>query len=101
MLGRTVKFGVSRQDSGLLDELCAMASCCWCCCCIILIGSLSLAVLVGGVILWLFTMGVQSNLLSITLTAGTLMILSLGFMVSTRIVVLLCGLLSLLFTLYF
>ena len=67
----------------------------------IVIGFLSLAILVGGVILWLFAMGVQSNLFSITLTAGTLMILSLGFMVSTRIVVLLGGLLSLLFTLYF
>ena len=67
----------------------------------IVIGFLSLAILVGGVILWLFAMGVQSNLFSITLTAGTLMILSLGFMVSTRIVVLLGGLLSLLLTLYF
>ena len=67
----------------------------------IVIGFLSLAILVGGVILWLFAMGVQSNLFSITLTAGTLMILSLGFMVSTRIVVLFSGLLSLLFTLYF
>ena len=67
----------------------------------IVIGFLSLAILVGGVILWLFAMGVQSNLFSITLTAGTLMILSVGFMVSTRIVVLLSGLLSLLFTLYF
>ena len=67
----------------------------------IVIGFLSLAILVGGVILWLFAMGVQSNLFSITLTAGTLMILSLGLMVSTRIVVLLGGLLSLLFTFYF
>ena len=67
----------------------------------IVIGFLSLAILVGGVILWLFAMGVQSNLFSITLTAGTLMILSVGFMVSTRIVVLLGGILSLLFTLYF
>ena len=67
----------------------------------IVIGFLSLAILVGGVILWLFAMGVQSNLFSITLTAETLMILSVGFMVSTRIVVLLGGLLSLLFTLYF
>ena len=67
----------------------------------IVIGFLSLAILVGGVIFWLFAMGVHSNLFSITLTAGTLMILSVGFMVSTRIVVLLGGILSLLFTLYF
>ena len=66
----------------------------------IVIGFLSLAILVGGVIFWLFAMGLQSNLLSITLTAGALMILSVGFMVSTRIVVLLGGILSLLFTFY-
>ena len=46
-------------------------------------------------------MGVHSNVFSITLTAGALIILSVGFMVSTRIVVLLGGILSLLFTLYF
>ena len=67
----------------------------------VVIGLLSLAILAGGVIYWLFAMGVHSNLISITLTAGTLMILSVGFMVSTRIVVLLGGILSLLFTLYF
>ena len=64
----------------------------------VVIGFLSLAILVGGVIFWLFAMGVHSNVFSITLTAGAL---SVGFMVSTRIVVLLGGILSLLFTLYF
>ena len=78
-----------------------MANCCCCCCCIILIVILSLATLVGCVILWLFTMRVELNLLSVTLASGILMILSLGLMVSTRIVVLLCGLLSFLFTLHF
>ena len=67
----------------------------------IVIGFLSLAILVGGVIFWLFGMEVHSNVFSITLTAGALIILSVGFMVSTRIVVLLGGILSLLFTLYF
>ena len=67
----------------------------------IAIGFLSLAILVGGVIFWLFAMGMHSNLLNISLTAGAMMIISVGFMVSTRIVVFLGGILSLLFTLYF
>ena len=64
----------------------------------VVIGFLSLAILVGGVIYWLFAMGLHSNLLNISLTAGAVMIISVGFMVSTRIVVFLGGILSLLFT---
>ena len=71
-----------------------MANCCCCCCCVLLIVLLSLAILVSCLTLWLFTMRVELNLLSVTLTSGFLMVLSLGLMVSTRFVVLLCGLLS-------
>ena len=67
----------------------------------VVIGFLSLAILVGGVIFWLFAMGVHSNLLNISLTAGAMMIISVGFMISTRIVVLLGGIISLLFILHF
>ena len=67
----------------------------------IVIGFLSLAILVGGVIYWLFAMGLHSNLLNISLTAGALMVISVGFMVSTRIVGLLGGIISLLSSLHF
>ena len=51
------------------------SGCCCCCCCLVTVGSLSLATLVGVVIYWLFTMGLYSNLVNISFTAGAAMIL--------------------------
>ena len=78
-----------------------MASYCCCCCCVLLIVFLSIAILVCCIALWLFTMGFELNLLSITVTSGFLIVLSLMSMVSTNFVVLIGGLWSLFLALYF
>ena len=52
-----------------------MSGCCCCCCCLVAVGSLSLAILVGGVIYWLFAMGLYSNLVNISFTAGAAIII--------------------------
>ena len=61
----------------------------------VVIGFLSLAILVGGVIYWLFAMGLHSNLLNISLTAGAAIIIG-GIIIGGIII---GGILSLFFTL--
>ena len=55
-----------------------MSSCSgWCCCCwcLVAIGSLPLALLVGVVIYWWFTMGLFSSLVNVSFTAGVAIVL--------------------------
>ena len=61
-----------RNDFGNMSSC---SSCCCCCWCLVAIGSLSLAILVGGVIYWLFAMGLYSNLVNISFTAGAAIII--------------------------
>ena len=51
------------------------SSCCCCCCCLVAIGSLPLAILIGVVIYWWFTMGFYSNLVNISFSAGVAIVL--------------------------
>ena len=70
-----------------------MSSCCCCCCFLFAIGFLPLVILVGGVLYWLLTMGLYSNLLNISLTAGTATIIG-GIIIGGIII---GGILSLIF----
>ena len=75
------------------DDVGNMSSCCCCCCFLFAIGFLPLVILVGGVLYWLLTMGLYSNLLNISLTAGTATIIG-GIIIGGIII---GGILSLIF----
>ena len=58
-----------------VGNMSSCSGCCCCCWCLVAISSLPLALLVGVVIYWWFTMGLFSNLVNVSFTAGVAIVL--------------------------